>query len=373
MGTISLVDSVSGGTWTSSNTLIATVNPATGVVTGVAAGTVTITYAVTGCGGTAYATKLVTVAPFDGIAGNVIFPTSYYGNVKVWLIHYDPTATTLTAVDSMVVYCTGTSVGYQFTGIATDSFRVKAAVTDSAFTGTGYIPTYHSSFFYWHDASVISHTSGTSDINEDITMLTGTATPGPGFISGSVLTGANRGTSGSTPVIGLHMICVTSTGTVTQMAFTDASGNYSFSNLPYGTYTVFPDSLNYFTTPLTGITLSASSASFSTGGFIQHTVSKTITPGTTGFNNVPASATSVSSFPNPTTGQLNIVWNQKAEENATVTISDISGRQVYHSAIKMSTGAGMTSIDLSGTPNGLYIINVRSASVNYTSKLEIQN
>jgi hypothetical protein len=53
-----------GGSWTSSNTGVATVNSSTGLVTGVAAGTATITYTVTGTGGcsNATATRTVTVS-----------------------------------------------------------------------------------------------------------------------------------------------------------------------------------------------------------------------------------------------------------------------------------------------------------------------
>ena len=45
-----------GGTWSSSNTAIATINSSTGVITGVAAGTATMTYTVTGTGGCPNAT-----------------------------------------------------------------------------------------------------------------------------------------------------------------------------------------------------------------------------------------------------------------------------------------------------------------------------
>ncbi|MFN5911653.1 MAG: beta strand repeat-containing protein, partial [Bacteroidota bacterium] len=50
-----------GGTWTTSNSAIATVNSSTGVITGVSAGTATITYTVTGTGGCANATATRTV------------------------------------------------------------------------------------------------------------------------------------------------------------------------------------------------------------------------------------------------------------------------------------------------------------------------
>ncbi|MBL7692828.1 MAG: hypothetical protein JNM41_14640, partial [Flavipsychrobacter sp.] len=59
--------SVSGGTWTSSNTGIATIGSASGVVTGVAAGTVTISYAVSGgCTGTAIYTVNALPATISG-------------------------------------------------------------------------------------------------------------------------------------------------------------------------------------------------------------------------------------------------------------------------------------------------------------------
>ena len=65
---ITLTDAVTGGTWTTSNSN-ATVS--SGVVSGVFAGAVTISYAVTNTCGTAYATKIITVSvsPVSGIAG----------------------------------------------------------------------------------------------------------------------------------------------------------------------------------------------------------------------------------------------------------------------------------------------------------------
>ncbi|WP_347753155.1 gliding motility-associated C-terminal domain-containing protein, partial [Flavobacterium sp. T-16] len=59
-----------GGNYTSSATAVATVDPSTGVITGVDPGTATITYTVTGTGGCAdaTATRTVTVTPLNTIA-----------------------------------------------------------------------------------------------------------------------------------------------------------------------------------------------------------------------------------------------------------------------------------------------------------------
>lgn len=377
--TISLSDPTSSSgpyTWSSSNPLAATID-GSGNVTGIATGSTTITYSVTGCGGAASTTYGVTVTPFDGISGHVNFGSGpYYGAVRVYLITYNPITFDLEAMDSLTAYSSSTSVFYQFTGVPTDSYRVKAAVIDTfGITTTGYIPTYHISHFYWHDADVISHTSGTSDINEDINMSYGTTTSGPGFIGGSVLTGANKGTSGSVPVVGMRMCIINSaTSQIQGMAYTNTTGHYTFSNLPVGqTYYVFPDSINYLTTPYTSVTLTTAAPSMSAASFIQHTLSKTITPVIEGVQAVNPSASSITSFPNPANGKLNIQWYQKTNEDATITLVDIAGREVYKSNMKIGQGMGATQIDLSAFTNGIYILSVKSASIDYSNKIQVQH
>jgi len=70
--TTPFASTASGGAWSSSDTLVATVNASTGLVTGVGAGTATITYTVTGTGGcsNATATRTVTVNPFNTVSLN---------------------------------------------------------------------------------------------------------------------------------------------------------------------------------------------------------------------------------------------------------------------------------------------------------------
>ena len=366
-----LYDGVGGGTWTSSNTTIATVNSSTGAVTGVAVGSAVITYTVSGCGGVAFTTATMSVTAFNGISGHVLFSgTSCRYNLKVWLITYNPSTFDLQAVDSVSLYCSGSgSVYYQFPAAPTDSFRVKAATDDTTTWTTGYIPTYHNSSFYWYSANVFYHTTGTADINKDITMLTGTISSGPGFIGGSVLTGANKGTAGG-GAPGISMYLVNSSGAVQQQTKTNASGNYSFGNLPVGVYSVFPESLNYLTTPYSSINITSAAASKAEVSFTQHTVSHTITPLPQlccGWQ--PSSSFFV--FPKPSNGKLNLQWQLADKETGSLTVTDVTGRIVYRSEVVMKAGSGTHQADLSGLQDGVYLINVKSESVNYNTKLQI--
>jgi hypothetical protein len=368
---ITLSETVTGGTWSSSTTSVATVS-ASGLVHGVAAGTTTITYTVTSCG-TAYTNYVVTVTPSippNIISGTIHFTGTYYrDSVKVWLITYNPSTLMLQAIDSTIVYAYDTMAFYQFNGEPNDSMRVKAAITNVTGT-TGYLPTYHTNSFYWYSATVFYHAGGT-DYGKDIYMNYGTVTPGPGFIGGNVTTGANRGTSGGVAVKGLNMIALNSAGAPVQSVRTDAGGNYSFSSLPLDTYTIFPDSLNYLTTPYTTITLTSAASSMSTASFIQHTLSHTITPiGTSVANTLPAVA-SINTYPNPTTGQLSILWQEPTAEKGRVSIKDIAGREVFNTTIDMTQGAGVKRLDLSSLSDGTYMINVNSASFDYNNKIQI--
>ena len=73
--TTTLTDAAGGGTWSSSNTVVATINATTGFVTGISAGTATIIYTLpTGC----FATVIVTVNPNPAtITGSTSVCTGY--------------------------------------------------------------------------------------------------------------------------------------------------------------------------------------------------------------------------------------------------------------------------------------------------------
>lgn len=372
-----LYEDVFGGTWSSSDTSVATIDPLTGIGVFVSHGTVTISYTVSGCSGIATSTITFSASPYDGISGYVNFNSGgtavYYGDVKVWLI--SGTAPALAAVDSFTSGYYGNGFFYSFPGVPAGNYLIKAAVVDSGFLSpTGYLPTYHTSSFYWTTADVVVHATGGEDVNKNMNMIYGTAYSGVGTIEGLVTTGADKGTTADVPVKGLMMYVFNSTGQLMQGLRTDANGRYSFGGLPTGaTYYVFPDSLNYLTTPYTAIHLTPSAPIMNVADFIQHTLSHTITPVPAGVGVVNGPTASLLTSPNPTTGKVNISWQLPEARQGTVTVADVAGRIVYTAHINMASGTGNSQIDLSSLNNGLYIISVKSEAINYNNKIQVQH
>jgi len=80
--TITLTDTIAGGTWSSSNTALATVN-ASGAVRGVAVGTVIISYSKTNTCGTSHVTKSINVRLATSVLG--------FGNSEEIVVYPEPT------------------------------------------------------------------------------------------------------------------------------------------------------------------------------------------------------------------------------------------------------------------------------------------
>jgi uncharacterized protein YjdB len=153
--TITLSASVSGGSWSSSDVAIATVG-STGIVTGVSAGSILISYTVvTGCG-TAIATKAVTVnesSPITGTLTTCVGLTTTLSNTATGGT-WSSGNTTVATIGSLSGVVTGVSAGtstitYSLGGVDVTAvvsvYAMPAAITGTALLCTGNSSTLSSS------------------------------------------------------------------------------------------------------------------------------------------------------------------------------------------------------------------------------------
>lgn len=318
------------------------------------------------CNDSASGTVNINVPPPNAISGRVYFDSLNAGptdSIMIWLITFDSSSNILAAVDSQRRHVTNPF--YSFTNKAAGQYRTKAAMQNGQTSGTGDVPTYHTSALLWSNATVINHTAGMS-INKDIHMQTGTLTSGPGFVGGNVSQGANKGTANG--IANMTILLLNANNDPVAYATTDANGDYSFSSLPVGTYKVHPENIGYNTTPAT-LTITANTTSLTDINFERSLSQKTIVPIASGISNVNNNEPAFSAYPNPATDVININWNKQSGNAATVTITDISGKNVFSSEVKMDTNA---VINISNIQAGFYFLNVATEAGSSTQKLLIQ-
>ena len=315
------------------------------------------------------------VATVDAISGHIAYDTTAPDttSLQVWLIYHDTAAGTLTAIDSVITCQDSTMPFYHFSGMGSGNYLVKAQSLDwtSSTPGmSGFVPTYGASNTHWSGATTISHTTGSTSV-QDITMNYGVVPSGAGFIGGLISSGAGRGTSGDIPAVHMLVYLKNATTGIVTYTYTDATGAYSFGSLGNGSYYVYPEKLNDSTVPSAMQTLSATAEILNGINFKEFTTSKIIKPVTEGvaIQTVPQTLTV---FPNPATSSININWNEMPSGEATLTVTDMTGREVYHSAISVANASGSAHVALPGLVDGAYLLRITSAVINYTEKLTIQ-
>jgi PKD repeat protein len=292
-------------------------------------------------------------APANLISGNVIYDTSYgLRYFRVYLVKLDTATNILSAVDS-VTTASAPMPYYSFGNKPAGSYRVKAVPQGTTSFGTGLVPTYADSSVYWSSARQIAHV-GLSSLNNYIFVRQGTVTSGPGFIGGNVAYGANKGMgTGATP--GLLIFLRDAHMQVIQTAVTDANGDYSFSNLPMGPYSIWPELVNYTTMPVTPLVINATYPSKSNIDFTVDDAKRSIAPRSLGLRVEGLSNAFLHVSPVPARHSVTLSWNTSETGEARFFITNMTG-QVVRSLTSLQGKSGDFTIDLKGFAPGVYFL-----------------
>lgn len=279
---------------------------------------------------------------------------------KVWLIVLN--SGVLSAVDSQTVTAPNMywDTPYQFDSVMPGTYRIKAQLMNGPSSGTSWVPTYGDSSLYWNTANSITKPAGNVS-SKNIWMKSGPAYSGPGFVGGNVSAGANKGTGAGLP--GMTIFILDNADKLVNVTTTDASGNFSFSNLPTGSYKVRPEDMNYTTTPIP-VTVTAGQPTVNNIDFERSKSQKTITPKSSGISTV-SNSNKFAVYPNPANDKLTVKWN--AAGNANIRIADVAGKTVLS-----TSGTSGVQINVANLQKGVYFITVEAGNASSTQKVVLQ-
>jgi hypothetical protein len=303
--------------------------------------------------------------PPPSISGKIYTGSTGAANAKVYLIdkHLDTITSSvwvLTARDSAVTNSTGDyTMGYPV--YVAGSLLLKAALLPASSVYASYMPTYYTSSLIWSGATSLP---SSSTVTANISLISGTNPGGPGFVGGSVLLGANKTTAVGDPVPNRLILLTDGSNNAVAYTKSDASGNFAFLNLPYGTYKIFGDVGGKTSAPLTFV-LSAQSPSANSIQFKETSKTFDATLFASSVNNITA-VQAIAVYPNPVTNMLNIAGLNAIKGDKDAILSDVTGKQIgnYHFAANADA-----TINTSSLSSGLYILQVTTTEGTATLKI----
>ncbi len=99
------------------------------------------------------------------------------------------------------------------------------------------------------------------------------------------------------------------------------------------------------------------------------TVNTLIAP--TGIDNPKIDALSLNIYPNPNTGNFNLNINCKQATEATIVITDVSGKIVMQDHANLSTGQQVVPMNIGAIAAGVYFVSIKGNAINATQKMII--
>ncbi len=272
---------------------------------------------------------------------------------------YDPVAadTVLTATDSFATAGSGSFIRHYSSAPsmpAGTSYLLKGVTQAADARYSNDLPTYFDSVLQWSSATAITNFMGGVGA---ITFRAGVNPGGPGFIGGSVLLGANKGTGTGDPLAKRIILLTDATsGKAVGYTYSDAAGHFQFSNIPYGTYKLFGDVWGKSNPALT-VTLSASSGMVNNVLFRENRKDFTGQIGGLGVNSANPLLAGISAYPNPAKDYLELGGLAAISGGKTITLSAMNGAVITTRAVAPGQAARIAVTTLA---SGIYMLRVET-------------
>jgi hypothetical protein len=233
---------------------------------------------------------------------------------------------------------------YEFTGLSSAYYIVKAEPSPNSIYYGDYLPTYYGDVLHWEEATVIHLIQNTDGAH--IHLVAVSAPQGPGTISGKI---ENSSRTADVPVI------IRSTGEGTAIiTYTAADGSYVFSNLAFGTYEIFAEIPGKSITPQ-AVVLSESNPSAE--GIDMIIMENEIV--FLGITESDVFETMPFVYPNPVNDRVNVMINLKRPSLVNINITDVAGKIIAKESYNLMDQKNI-AIDVKAFSKGIYLLRCES-------------
>ncbi len=269
----------------------------------------------------------------------------------------------------------------QFDSLPAGDYIFKMHFVNYSFVGENpWMDTYHDGSTKWTQVTPLHFTCQTDTMIDFLIASKSTFEfNGTAVISGKVqiLTNPNscpllKVKADSNVDCDTRVVLFNSTGDIIATTCPDSNGNYSFTNLPSGNYSVGIERTGFelqsvFTTSLTA------GQTVSNADFTLNERDQTVIQGITSDIKNVSNATNIklSLVPNPAVGFTNLEFEMPNDGEATISISDLTGRVLRKENVLFQAGKNRFPLAVNQA-SGIYFVKIATGAGCYTARLIVR-
>jgi PKD repeat protein len=241
----------------------------------------------------------------------------------------------MTMVDSSGVYV--------FPTVPNGNYNILAVPAD----GSTYLPTYYESTLFWQEATTVNAAQSVNPLNIQLQNSQGNTTAGPGNITGQI----NQNTLRSGFIGQIIVYLTDSDHNILQFTQVSSNGEFSFSNLAYGTYYIKPELAGVYSEYQQVILTSETSQVDLTLTFTGNSI--------LGDSEKTAALTDVSIYPNPASVTTRVTWTLVKGKSVSISVCDLSGRHLISQTHSLNSGQSGVDVQVGELQPGIYLIRIK--------------
>lgn len=274
---------------------------------------------------------------------------------------YDPAANPSVPVDSLELASTAP---FHWLPTGNGPYTARYVPCGALVNSVGAMPTYYPSAAFGANADTLS--VGTANPNIFHLLQDTAQLQGPVTITGFIYDGAKADKALGVPDVSVFL--KNTADDIIAYTQTNASGKYTFTDLPYGTYVVYPEIPGVTTTPYT-VTVNAGDSTEFLASFIY--AGDEITPIISQAGITEPDVLSVRVAPNPTADVAYLSLHSMQGQTIRAYMADMQGKTVWQYGTAVGKGQQTLTLDFSAVVPGVYSLHIGGNKWNTTRKIVI--